>query len=337
MEKGHKPPTLKTISEMTGLSLSTVSLSLRDGSRLKRETREKVAEAAAKIGYVPNRAGVRLRTGQTNVLALVLAPEQNTIDYTRRLIQGIGDHIQGTKYHLNVIPEFSTGNPVAAVEYILNNRTADGVILTHTSQRDPRAAMMLDADFPFVTHGRTEFRRPHAYLDFDATRYLQMGVQRLASLGRRNVALAVLDNQTTNFKQIEQSFERARTGCGLSGGVIKSPKLLGSPEAARDLGQQLARDGCPYDGLMCNNELTALAILGGLTAEGLTMGKEFDMVCKQTTEILPALQPQMDTIAEDLFASGTELASLLIRRINGDPTPDLQILNEPLPRWRTAS
>jgi len=332
-DQGARPPTLKTISEMTGLSLSTVSLSLRNGARLKKETREKVAQAAAQIGYVPNRAGVRLRTGQTNVLALVLAPEQNTIDYTRRLIQGIGDRLQGTKYHLNVIPEFRTGQSTSAIDYILSNRTADGVILTHTSQRDPRAETMLDAGFPFVTHGRTEFRRAHAYLDFDATRYLQMGVQRLSDLGRKNVALAVLDNQTTNFQQIEQSFERAIKASGLSGSVIKSYDDLGTPEAARAFGQRLARDGGEIDGLMCNNELTALAILGGLNAEGLSMGRDFDMVCKQTTEILPALQPGMDTIAEDLFASGGELANLLIRRIAGETISDLQSLNEPLPMW----
>ena len=43
-----KRATLKTISELTGLSLSTVSLSLRGGASLKEETRRKVAEAAAR-------------------------------------------------------------------------------------------------------------------------------------------------------------------------------------------------------------------------------------------------------------------------------------------------
>jgi len=88
----EKRPTLKTIAELTGLSLSTVSLSLRDGSNLKKSTRDRVAKAAAQIGYVPNRAGVRLRTGKTNVLALVLANDEKTLDYTRRLLQGIGVH-----------------------------------------------------------------------------------------------------------------------------------------------------------------------------------------------------------------------------------------------------
>ena len=59
---GSQRVTLRTIAEMTGLSLSTVSLSLRGGTTLKQETRDKVAEAAKALGYVPDRAGVRLRT-----------------------------------------------------------------------------------------------------------------------------------------------------------------------------------------------------------------------------------------------------------------------------------
>ena len=39
-DQSRKPPTLKTIAELTGLSLSTVSLSLRDGTRLRKETRD---------------------------------------------------------------------------------------------------------------------------------------------------------------------------------------------------------------------------------------------------------------------------------------------------------
>jgi LacI family transcriptional regulator len=43
--------TIKTIADLTGLSPSTVSLSLRGGERLSEETILKVAEAAASVGY----------------------------------------------------------------------------------------------------------------------------------------------------------------------------------------------------------------------------------------------------------------------------------------------
>ncbi len=140
VKPGNKRATLRTISDLTGLSPSTVSLALRGGERLKPETYKKVAEAAARLGYVPDRAGVRLRTGKTNVIALVLERTDETIDFARYLIQGIGHAIQGTRYHMNVTPEFGTGITVDAIRYIMENKTADGVIITHTTARDPRCS-----------------------------------------------------------------------------------------------------------------------------------------------------------------------------------------------------
>lgn len=158
--------TLKTIAEVTGLSLSTVSLSLRGGTTLKQETRDKVAEAARSLGYVPDRAGVRLRTGKTNVIALVLESAGDSIDFARHMIKGIGQAISGTRYHLSIAPEFDNPGSVETIRYILDNRTADGVIITHTGPRDRRVQLLMDADFPFVSHGRTEFFTPHPYHDF---------------------------------------------------------------------------------------------------------------------------------------------------------------------------
>lgn len=331
-----KRPTLKTIAELTGLSLSTVSLSLRDGSNLKQETRDKVAKAAQQIGYVPNRAGVRLRTGRTNVLALVLSTDKNGLDFTKLLIQGIGNHINGTKFHLNVIPEFeSSSDPVAAVRYILENRSADGVILTHTSARDPRVQLLIDADFPFVSHGRTEFYTPHAYHDFHAERYIELSIQRLIQKKRRNILLAVADNNTTNYANTIGSFKHMMTKTDILGDIMTDADILDDSQKAREFCQTLARRALPYDGIICNNELTSLAIINGLQDEGMTLGLDYDLICKQTTGILPILYPHLDTLAEDLFETGTELAKLLINHIEGSDIAELQTLHEPILRWRT--
>jgi len=333
-----KPPTLKTIAEMTGLSLSTVSLSLRDGSNLKQSTRDKVAEAAREIGYVPNRAGVRLRTGRSNVLALVLSTDQKTLDYTQQLIQGIGSYIKSTQYHLSVVPEFDHTEQEEAVRYILDNRVADGVIITHTSARDPRVQMLMDANFPMVTHGRTEFYTPHAYHDFNAERYVEMAVDRLASKGRKRILLAAVDNGTTNFSNTVAGFNRSIVAHRLTGDVLEKVEVLNTPVEARAFGRTLAQQPAAerFDAIICNNELVALSIISGLEEMGISLGKDYDLICKQTTKILPILYPMIDTVSEDLFAAGSELAKLLVARIGGENIEALQTLHEPVARWRSG-
>ncbi len=334
-EANKKPPTLKTIAELTGLSLSTVSLSLRDGSRLKKETREKIARAAEEVGYVPNRAGVRLRTGQTNVLTLVQSPAKNTIDYTRQMIEGIGAHLRGTKFHLNVIPDLADADPETSVRYVLKNRTADGLILTHTSARDPRVQMLMDADFPFVCHGRTEFYAPHPFHDFHVERFVEVAVERLQLRGRTRFLLVAEDDGTTNFAKISGSFHRSLGRHGLTGEVATDTGILVSTETARAFGQRLASQSHRYDAIISNNELATLALMGGMGDKGMTFGADYELICRQTTDLLPLLYPAIDTVAEDLVETGGELARLLIARLGGAPVQSLQTLCEPKAQWRS--
>ena len=71
MSDGHeKRPTLRSLAEITGLGISTVSQALRDSPEIAIETRKRVQLAAQQMGYRPNRAGVRLRTGKSNVITI---------------------------------------------------------------------------------------------------------------------------------------------------------------------------------------------------------------------------------------------------------------------------
>lgn len=325
--------TLKTIAEATGLSLSTVSLSLRGGTTLKQETRDKVAAAARELGYVPDRAGVRLRTGKTNVLTLVLDGAEDSIDFARQMIQGIGQAIRGTPYHLNVTPEFDRQS-TDTIRYILENRAADGVIITHTGPRDPRVRMMIDADFPFVSHGRTEFASDHAFHDFHAEAFASMAVDRLAAKGCRRVMLAISGDRTTNFRNIVTTFQNAATQRGLEVQLMEQ-KTSASPADLRQIGIDLARSSQRPDGLICDSEIRTIALLGGLTEAGLVPGREFQLVYKQTSGILPTMFPSLDSIGEDIAAAGAELTRLLQLRIAGTAIGELQTLAEPQPRWRS--
>ena len=330
----NKRATLRTIAELTGLSQSTVSLSLRGGASLKAETRRRIAEVAASVGYVPDRAGVRLRTGKTNVIALALDGGEDSIDFTRHLIQGIGHAIHGTRYHINVTPEFDRARSVDTVRYILENRTADGIIITHTTARDPRVQLLTDAGFPFVTHGRTEFFSPHAYHDFHSEEFVRLGVERLAAQGCKSVTLVVGGSATNNYHTIVTMFERASARLKLETRVIGGTDAT-TPAELRQIGRDLANDPDRPDGIMCDSEMRAICLISGLTDGGLRVPADMRFVCKQTSNVLPALFPSIDTIAEDVFAAGGELTRLLLRRIAGEPADQLQTLGEPTPYWKS--
>jgi LacI family transcriptional regulator len=330
-----KRATLHTISELTGLSPSTVSLALRGGERLKAETHKRVSEAAAQLGYVPNRAGVRLRTGKTYVIALVLERAGETIDFARFLIQGIGQAIQGTRYHMNVIPDYGYGNSLEPIKHILENRSADGVIITHTSARDPRVQLLMDHDFPFVTHGRTEFFSPHPSHDFHSEEFIRLAVERSALKGCRRLVLVAGRDASHNYHTIVTAYKHATAKLGLDATVMSAGVDNATMGAMRQFGHDLARAKPHYDGIICDSELRSICLIPGLAEEGIIIGKDVHFICKQTSNLLTTLYPQIDTVEEDVLAAGAELARLLILRISGISPTELQTLGEPRVHWQS--
>ena len=330
-----KRATLKTISQLTGLSLSTVSLSLRGGTTLKEETRRRVAEAAASVGYVPDRAGVRLRTGKTNVIVLVLDGADDSINFARYLIQGIGHAIKDTRYHLTVMPEFDRAASVETIRYILENRTADGVIITHTATRDPRVQLLMDNEMPFVSHGRTEFFSPHPYHDFHSELFAQAAVERLVATGCKKLMLLIGADQTYNFHNIVTAFERTTARLGVNARIVDHKTERAAADEMRRFGRELAADPDRPDGIVCDSEMRSISILSGLIEGGVRIGQDIKFICKQTSDILPAIFPQVDTVEEDVYAAGLELTRLLLRRIEGETATNLQTLSEPVLHWRS--
>ncbi|MES2374144.1 MAG: LacI family DNA-binding transcriptional regulator [Bacteroidota bacterium] len=72
--------TLKKLSEVLGLSISTVSRALKDHPDISEKTKIKVKELAVAMEYEPNSYAVQLRTKHNNVLG-ILVPTINNFFY----------------------------------------------------------------------------------------------------------------------------------------------------------------------------------------------------------------------------------------------------------------
>ncbi len=103
---------------------------------------------ARQVGYRPNRAGVRLRTGKTNVISLVLNTEEQVGGFVSDLIYGISEELAGTPYHLIVTPYSRTNDPMEPVRYVVETGSADGIIISRIEPRDARIRYLTDHGFP---------------------------------------------------------------------------------------------------------------------------------------------------------------------------------------------
>src|SRR3954469_2240759 len=128
--------TLKALAFMTGLGVTPGSRALEDAPEIGAETRRRVQLVARQIGYRPNRAGVRLRTGKTNVISLVLNTEHELMSFVSDIIYGVTEVIADTPYHLIVTPYSRSQDPLDPVKYLVESGSADGVIISRTQPND---------------------------------------------------------------------------------------------------------------------------------------------------------------------------------------------------------
>jgi LacI family transcriptional regulator len=314
---------------MTGLAVTTISRALAGDALISLETRKRVARVAAEIGYAPDRAAQRLKTGRTNVIGVLLDPHEEILGFGTSIMLGLTNALQGTLYHLIVMPNFVKSSNVEAVEYIVRNNLADGLIFTRTEPLDPRVRLLIERDFPFVSHGRTEFATPHAYVDYDNFSFAYQAARRLIAKGRDKLTIILPSPRLTFAQHMRHGFMTAVREAGVNYEIPDGVDLDSSARTVRDHFRARARSSGAPDGLICPGEVSAMAAITGMSEAGGGLGREYDIVAKQTSRLLSDIQPGVDAIYEDLTAAGVELGRLLLRRIAGEPATGLQVLQPP--------
>lgn len=331
-KSGPRPsgkPTLRTIAEMTNLAITTISRALNNAPELSQETRERVQKIAAEIGYVPDRTALRLKTGRTHVVSLILDPHDEILGFGQSMVSGLTAALRGTPYHLVITPSFAGQDPIDPINYVVRNRMADGVIFSRTEPDDARVRLLLENDFPFVSHGRTELSTPHPFVDYDNFTFAYHAAKRLHAKGRRRLSIILPPPRFTFGKHLRDGFMAAVGETGVAWEIPGEISLDDDAERIRLATMGRVGEADPPDGYVCPGDAAALAVMAGLTDAGRAIGRDADIVAKQTSGIFGVVRPKVDAIYEDTALAGQHMGELLLRRINGERPEDLQALHMP--------
>lgn len=322
-------PTLKTIAAETGLAIATVSRALKDAPDIGEDTKRRVREAAARLGYRPNRAGVRLRTGKTNVIALVLSTEADVMNHTSQLLYSIARGLKGTAYHLVVMPFFPDEDPMAPIRYLVETGSADGIILNQTRPDDPRIRYMHDRGFPFATHGRTDMGISHPYFDYDNEAYGRVAVRRLAVRGRRRLLIVAPPRAHAYARHMVTGFsdECARQGIAFEVADAVTSDSPGS-QIEDAIAARFAAGDAP-DGLVLGSTTATLASVAGAERTGAVIGRDFDAVGKEAIPFLGRFRRELIVLHEDVGQAGDFLAKAIVAAIDRQAPEQAQYLDVP--------
>ncbi len=182
---------LKRLSELLELSPTTVSRALNGYPEVNEETRERVREAAKRLGYEANPVAKKLATGKAMAIGHVVPIGQHALinPHFSDFIAGAGETYAQAGYDM-IITVVPHEREEAAYRQMKAARKVDGVIVHNPQVNDRRIELLCELEMPFIVHGRSDgVSRDYSWLDVDNRRAFRRATDLLLDLGHRQFGL----------------------------------------------------------------------------------------------------------------------------------------------------
>ena len=325
---------LKQLSDLLGLSQTTVSRALNGYPEVSAKTRARVQRAAKEHHYSPNTRAKGLATGTSMAIGHVIpmaAKHEMVNPIFADFIAGAAATYSANGY--DMLLSMVDDSKVAQSYRSLQSRGAvDGVIVHSPTVNDSRLTLLDEIGLPYAVHGRASGHGdPYCWLDVNNKSAFSRATTFLTDLGHRRIAL-INGQETLDFAT------RRRVGYenGLrAAGVAVDPAIMRSDEMTEAFGYRstvdlLAMDA-PPTAILVSSMICALGVRRALDARGLKMGRDVSVLTHddalsylETGETIPAFTATRSSVRE----AGEKLAQLLIDRITAPKDPPPHILLE---------
>lgn len=322
---------LKQLSQLLGLSQTTVSRALNGYPEVNAQTRQRVLEAVRKTGYRPNRAAQRLATGRAGSIGLVMptADGHDSDVHFGEFLAGLGDEAVRHDFHFVINPSHPDDEE-ATCKRLVASGNIDALFIAYMRVDDPRVALLKSLSIPFMVHGRSiGIPTDYPYLDIDNTAAFRDATKLLVQLGHRRIALL---NGPAHFayairrkKGMEQAL--AENGIALDETLVEHA-VMTDEHGFSGMKRFLERADRPT-AVLCSSTVLALGAVRALNQAGLKIGRDVSVIAHD--DVLPMLKPEnfsvpLTTTRSSLRAAGSRIAKRLISRIlNLETLPEQEL------------
>ena len=182
--------TIATVARHARVSRQTVSNVLNAPHIVREETRLRVQEAIAALGYRANQAARQMRTGRSRLIAVRIEPTRDGINGSvlDRFLHGLTETAEAAGYRVMLYTATDTEREIATYDDLLGSYDLDAFVLTGTDHGDPRTAWLAQRDVPFVTFGRPwDSPDAHPWVDVDGAAGTAEATTHLLTAGHRRI------------------------------------------------------------------------------------------------------------------------------------------------------
>lgn len=324
------PPTLADVAELAGVSRQTVSNAVNNPDLLRTDTLERVQEAIAELGYLPNRAARNLRTRASHLIGLrITAVQEGTANATMdRFVHSLVDTSREAGYHV-LLFSGDPADPLVGYDDLLRSTAVDAFVVTDTYLGNPQAAWLHTRRAPFVAFGRpwADPEATHPWVDVDGaagcdlatTHLLDRGHQRIAWIGWRKDSYIGEDRRS--------GWSRAMRARGLPTTGLAS-RVEDTVSSGREASAVLLDEARPT-AFVCASDTLAMGVLHTLSERGLAVGRDIAVVGFDDSQVAQVVPPGLTSVRQPLEDVAAEVVSALESLLGHPPIAKAGVLLEP--------
>lgn len=329
-DRARSSPTLHDVAAAARVSTATAARALGGYGSVSPEVHERVATAAAKLGYRLNSLARSMITGTTNTIGLVVADIENP--FFARAARGIADVAHESGYE--VLLANSDEDPAterAAVQTLLEKRV-DGLIVAPASiDGGPHLRESVARGTPVVLIDRA---LPGTEVDavvVDNQAAARRAIDHLVDLGHRRIALLTSQGLIHTNQERLAGYLQALSAAGLPTDdelIRMSPYTRESAEHETEVVLALAD---PATAIFTTDNLMSLGAFEGTQRAGRRVPDDVSIVGFDDLEWTTIVRPKLTVVAQPVHELGATAARRLLARIAGELTPpQLSILETAL-------
>jgi LacI family gluconate utilization system Gnt-I transcriptional repressor len=311
--RGSGAVTLHDVAKLAGVAPITASRALNTPEQVSPEVRQKVADAVARTGYVPNLLAGGLASRRSRLVAAVVPTISGPVFL--ETVQSLTEALAERGYQLMLGQAGYAGTREDALLEAIIGRRPDGIVLTGILHSTEGRARLLASGIPVVETWDLTPTPIDMLVGFSHTEVGRAVATYLHGRGRRRLAVVSGDDERAGRRL--EAFRRHAQSLGLPDvqvAVVPAPTTLRS---GRDALAGLLKRHPEVDAVFCSSDLLALGVLTEARAQGLAVPERLAVVGFGDLEFAADLVPALTTVRINGAAIGREAARFIVSRAEG--------------------
>ena len=310
-------PTMDDVARATGFSQMTVSRAFLDSSPIRKETREKILEAAARLGYFHNKAASTLASPRSRAFGIILPTLQDSIYLP--FVAGAREVFEhyGADYLLQSI-DYARKREPHAIGPLVSQRVR-AILLPSIGHTRETQRLLSSIPIPIIEVGNLPKRPIHfaaGHSDFEAG---HLATQHLIDTGRRHLAIICgYVAQTSNARDRLAGFRKAIAKAGLELSAGQIAEVEHTVEAGPQALARLLETRTKIDGLVVAGEIWGAPVLLDLLRRARRVPKDISVISIGEVELGPYLPVTMSYVSLPRYETGRAAAELALAVSRGE-------------------